>query len=290
MTTSSAMIINCSFYFGSFSESLSEVYTCRAAGISLTNNMLVIEGVSGNHLDGRENSDVLGFVSEIPMSGSNVMPRNLNGSFPNLLAIVWKHYNLKAISAEDLKPWPRLDVLALTHNSLTSLHSDVFKNSQRLQLIDLDFNNISNVGADLLSGLNNLKTFSFQYNVCDDFTATTPQEIQELSKRLEENCNADFTTETPPRTTDDTKECCLDSSITADILLIRTEVNDITEALKEIDQLRNEVKTLREQMSDVELLRTELKESVENIITMKNNITVISEIMNECQCNVQSMF
>jgi Leucine-rich repeat (LRR) protein len=95
---------------------------------------------------------------------------------------------LKTISADDLKQFPKLEILFLNMNKLVSLDGNLFQHTRKLQSVDFYANELEHVGENLLTGLENLKYASFQNNPCIDIYANTHQKVQELNDQLPIKC------------------------------------------------------------------------------------------------------
>ena len=104
------------------------VYKCQPFFISIGDSN-VLEGVRGNHLSAKNNSDVEAL--EIFAQNLPIFLKKIDSFFPNLIAIHWANSGLTSISAEDLKPFPGLRLLRLLYNRLTHIDSDLFKYTKK---------------------------------------------------------------------------------------------------------------------------------------------------------------
>lgn len=104
---------------------------------------------------------------------------------PNLLGFLWYDGNLATLTADDLMPFPELQMFGIYGNKLVSLDADVFKHTPKLELLYVTFNLLEHVGFGLLDGLNYLSHAYFQGNPCITFGAETPEAIQELKIKLQ---------------------------------------------------------------------------------------------------------
>lgn len=157
-------------------------YQCTYPKIIFTGSRAALEVVSGTHLSGKVNSDVRSVYVE--NQEIDFIPVFIEKFFPHLTGLQFYNTKLKAISAEDLKPFPNLKVLALPINNLVTLGDDLFKYTTNLQYIDFSLNQLQHVGSNLLESLEELREARFKSNPCVNFHATTPEQVLELKSKL----------------------------------------------------------------------------------------------------------
>lgn len=116
------------------------------------------------------------------------IPTNLAEFFPYLIAIELKDTHLIAISSNDLRPFPNLEIFISYHNNLVSLDGDLFKFTQKLRIISFYDNYIQKVGEDLLKNLTNLEHANFDKNPCTTLQAGNPDDMIELKVWLPIEC------------------------------------------------------------------------------------------------------
>lgn len=143
------------------------------------------------------------------------VPEELSEFFRNLDALWIDRSSLISISANDLRPFPRLVFLQLDDNQLTSLDGDLFAHTPNLQGMSFQWNKIEHIGHDLVTNLNNLTILLLQYNVCVDAWATTRAEVLSLGARLSDLCPPldDTTTEATTTTEITSGQCLCDEEI-----------------------------------------------------------------------------
>lgn len=191
-------------------------YTCYNPTIISDGNLTHVLNVTGNHPPGRNNSDVRAFFINANNHQFTLIPKGLERFFPALLAFGWERGRLSATAAEDLEPFPALQVFDVFYNSLTSLDGDLFRHTPNLGLVTFSLNLLEEVGIGLLDGLHNLTMAAFDGNPCIDMFAETPEAIQELKRRLEYQCSPLTTTTsttTDISTTIESEQCpmgCVD--------------------------------------------------------------------------------
>lgn len=163
-------------------------YICFVKVIESDGNLTHVLSVTGNHLFGRSNADVLGLSLNPDSTKFDHIPKGLENFFPNLLGFQWVNGNLQGVSADDLKPFRNLQIFRVYHNKLTSLDDDLFKHTSKLREISFSSNHLEHIGLGLLDSLNDLTSIYFSNNPCINFYATKPVEIQELKLKLKTQC------------------------------------------------------------------------------------------------------
>lgn len=183
---------------------LGDIYECNAI-VQSTGNEMILNDVTGDHLRGKSNLDVVGLV----VHDQNVtkIPGNITRTdlLPNIIAIIWRTSNLQTISAEDLEQFPNLKVLSIYQNQVTTLDGNLFTFTRSLKSIGFYKNNIRNVGEGLLNDLSNLEIVNFGANPCVNTQAATKQEISTLNLDLPRLCPMPLNPTEPPVTTTTTE-------------------------------------------------------------------------------------
>jgi hypothetical protein len=191
-----SVIINCNFRTSTWPNSLS-VYTCWSSTEN-TGNLRTIEGVRGNHLDGRSNLGVQAFRDD--SNKLQYIPINLANVFQNLKVIRVESSTLVQLSASDLKSFPNLAQLFIYRFMFTSIESDLFQYTKRLQIVHMSYGRLRNVGVNILNGLSQLTQVAFNGNTCIDCEATTPQMLAILKRELSSQCQPFSIYQTYPTT------------------------------------------------------------------------------------------
>lgn len=163
INNSRALVLNCNFQTVNWSV-VGSSYTCTGS-FQTVGDVRNVTGVTGNHLDGRNNSDVTAIAvsSQLLMAG---IPREIENFFPNLAILSFSYTNILQVTREDLKPFPHLRVLILFNNRLEKLDSDLFVDSPNLQYINLSQNRLRHLGPGVFKPLNNLSTLRLLDNIC----------------------------------------------------------------------------------------------------------------------------
>lgn len=207
-------------------------YTCHMSVID-SSNPTTLTDVLGFHTGGKRHEDVEGLYVQ-PELVLTRLPKNIEKFFPNLVMISWIDGVLNHVSAEDLKPFPKIRFLDFFNSNLESLDGDLFQHSQELQHINFGRNAIEFVGNGLLTGLDNLVNAGFHDNKCIDLNAENVLAMQELKLQLATKCSLISSESTTISTTSETSECS-----------VRCSINDETDQLKlELSELRQRVDAL----------------------------------------------
>lgn len=163
---------------------LGNCYTCEA--ISTSPESEILEDVSGVHQTGKSNED----VEFLKVSAGNLpfVPKRVVNFFKNLIALEIDSNAVFSISAEDLRPFPQLEYLALFVNNIESIDGDLFYFTPHLKCIALAYNRIQHIGHDLVTVMTDLQYLYFNGNICIDKNAVTRAEVEELGPQLSELC------------------------------------------------------------------------------------------------------
>jgi len=126
----------------------------------------VINAVSGTHLSGKTNDDVLAFHAYNKVI--EYFPKGLERFFKNLKAIRMLNGKFKQISQSDIKPFPSLVYLDANSNNIEILEDGLFDNHPNMQLVWFGGNKIFHVGKNIFNNMNKITYLSFQSNPCID--------------------------------------------------------------------------------------------------------------------------
>lgn len=189
IATSKAVEFQCGVFRNDIGwPSVGTTYTCWFGQVAVKNSSTSLESVQGKHLEGRKNADVKAISIYNDRTKMEKLPGSIEKFFPKLLVFRWIFGNIKSISSQDLKPFPRLKVLILGENKITSLDGNLFKNNLQLRRIEFWSNKISIVGKNLLGNLKDLTYADFRFNPCIKTWAETPKEIDDLKQELLDKC------------------------------------------------------------------------------------------------------
>lgn len=192
--TCSAISLKCAYAMGSY-DIIGHMYDCEAR-ILVGGEIDNVTNVYGTHQNGRVHENVLGLTIE----SQNMLffTTNVENHFPNIIAMNFGYNSLSHISNQHLRPFPELRYLSVINNKITSLESDLFSGLNSLKLIRFTNNHIKQIERNFLDSFV-LPNFSdgagemcFKSNVCVDITVTAEEDIVNLRKSLEENCEPEL--------------------------------------------------------------------------------------------------
>lgn len=175
---------DCAFHFFDVDIIKVNSYTCFASVTASESTS--VENVTGDHTSGNSNDDVEYFRLVNHLAA--VFPKGLEKFLPNLVYLRFSNSGMVSISAEDLRPFPKIIYLYVGANKFTSLDADLFSYNTRLQWINIDRCEIKTMGRGLLANLDELTFVDFQYNPCVDVVASNRDEVLELMGKLPTWC------------------------------------------------------------------------------------------------------
>lgn len=141
-------------------------YSCEAEVLFLGDARNVTE-VSNNHMEDRNNSDVLLLIiSEQPQL--TVVPRNIFEFFPNLAAMGFFNTSIEEITFQDLRGLRRLVQLELEDSGIAEIENDLFIDNLLMRSISFNSNRIQHIGHRTFNHLTGLTYLFLQDNMCID--------------------------------------------------------------------------------------------------------------------------
>lgn len=139
----------------------------RAESLVVTAANATVTSVNGN-----SSADANRHILSIQRQTLHYLPKGIAKLFPGLLSLDISDSNLKAVKQADLKPFNKLQELALVHNDLETLDDDLFAFNTELVFLNLAYNKIKIVGENLLTPLTKLQSALFNGNICIDAAGT----------------------------------------------------------------------------------------------------------------------
>lgn len=253
-----AIEFRCVFTINVPATGYEERYSCIPTVINRTESSS-LENVTGNHLPEKSNDDVQGLwisTQKLPF-----LPGGIADFFKNLDALTIQVSSLMSISANDLRPFPRLVILYLHQNKLTSLDGDLFKYTPQLKYVYLHYNQILHIGHDLVTNLNSLTRLFFQQNICIDRYAETRSAVILLGAQLSVLCPPLNVTTTTLRTTttgniDD--KCLCEEEIEELRVLNQQHNRDNEHQNREIERLTQQNAAFEKRLLEVEMKLLEI--------------------------------
>lgn len=163
-------------------------YTCFPATVTSDGVLTRVLSFTGDHLGGKRNNDVTGFIANNHQVDINQLPKDIEKFFPKLKVLGWDGGNISTLTAADLRPFPELRFFSIHTNKLVSIKSDIFKYTPNVKWVNFGKNQLLHVGYDLIDSLEHLTQAYFDSNICIDFYAENSEQIQELSTKLKDQC------------------------------------------------------------------------------------------------------
>jgi len=164
---SSTLNLECNFNMHSYAT-ISLVYRCEVTtNVSIKSpEDAVIESVSGTHMSGKSNDDVIAFNAESKVV--EYLPKGLEKFFKNLKVIRISIGQFKEISQLDLKPFPNLLYLQLDSNYIEILEDNLFVNHPNMQVVWFQSNKMLHIGKNVFNKMNKITWLGFGSNPCID--------------------------------------------------------------------------------------------------------------------------
>lgn len=234
---SSGVEFQCRFEDIYWGPAIGSTYTC-AATVTNVEDPTNVTNIVGNHLEGRNNSDVNGFYIEFEEILTTI-PNGIENFFADLEVFQWWFGNISTIDSTPFKPFPNLIYIELFINKLVSLDGDLFQYTPKLRQIGLHSNLLQHVGHDLMTDLTDLVDAGFLNNPCINVYANTPQQIEELNLQLPIQCPPLATTPDPLTTTISTtpepNECPDTCTLDENAQEMRARIEEFERRLSELE-------------------------------------------------------
>lgn len=224
-------------------------YTCDATVINSGSGIL--ESITGVHETEKNNDDVGQLY--INQQYLTSIPEGI-AEFFKYLDVIWIHYSsLMSISANDLRPFPRLLFIRLWGNQLMSIDGDLFKYTPQLRFVSFYLNRIEHIGHNLVTNLGNLTSLYFNQNVCINQSAVTRAQVLSLAPQLSVLCPPLDVTVTEATTTTEIilDQCLCDEEI-------RSLGNQVDSQNKKIEQQSEEIEQLEKRLLEIEMKLLEI--------------------------------
>lgn len=119
-------------------------------------------------------------------------PRGFEKYSTNIAAIYVHQSQLKVITANDLKPFPKLQALKLTFNLLTTLEPKLFASNPNLKSIYLNDNHLSKIFVDIFDYSDDKVHIELRNNDCiKNEGSTFLLNCNEIVRVITKNCQAE---------------------------------------------------------------------------------------------------
>jgi hypothetical protein len=174
------------------------IYICVLNSYSDEENK-IITAVYGNHRHKKTNEDVQLIHLNLVAKNLDYIPRGFEEFFPNLNAIGVNGGKITKLDGDELENYENLERFSIQNSQLEFVPGNLFSNNKKIKNISFFRSNIKYFGEGLLDGLNDLERVDFRFDFssrnCIHEIAETPSEIEQLKRKLRENCNDQKLTE-----------------------------------------------------------------------------------------------
>lgn len=168
-----------------FTEHRTLGYTCQVK--NLETYRIEIEGVIGDHLQGKTNEDVKFF--DATSKSLQFLPRFLHHTFPNLEHITFNGENFKEILRSDLTPFGKnLRSLSLVNTELEDLPEDLFEDTPNLGHLYLQSANLKHIHKSTFKAVKKLYFLSVNFP-CYKGEKTEPSNLENVYINLDIRCH-----------------------------------------------------------------------------------------------------
>lgn len=173
---------------------IDNVYFCNiATNLSKCAHVIDVDttvtSVSGTHLDGKTNADVVGFRAD--GKTVNYFPHGLEKFFtPDKIVFIniWSS-GLKEIHGEDLAPYTNVKFISFSDNDLEVIEPDLFKYNPKLEIIGFPKNKIKKVDTTVFDQLNGLVSLYMNKNACISKEVTrNRKKVLQLINEMKKKC------------------------------------------------------------------------------------------------------
>lgn len=192
-STTLAFELTCRYKTNTDWWAINDVYFCDLKfDLDIAKSNDVVTTVSGNHLDGKSNSDVVGFRA------SNkkllIFPAGLDKYFDAAkieFIAIWST-GLKEIHQSDLAPFKKMRILSLWDNDFEVIERDLLEFNPHIEYIGLGKNRIKFVDGNVFGHLKKLHTLHIDGNACiSRQVAGDRSGVLNLLDEIKEKCEFD---------------------------------------------------------------------------------------------------
>ena len=263
-----ALIFDCNFHSDRDWWVVGCVYTCYTT-VTLNQNIVKLEDVTGNHKIGKGNSDVEALHIENQKLIS--IPEAISKFFPNLSFIRIADSQLISISAEDFRSFPALRVFDVPGNVLTELDRDLFKFTPIIEYIYFGWNLIEHVEQGIFDQLGQLNFLSFINNPCINAGGNNRQLVLGLKEMLLSSCPPLASTTIMTTTVSTSTDFC--------------ELVCVSELQKQIDDQQTEIRMQNEKISKqnkkISEVLTKISDQDQQILNQSQNLPVLLDLIKQ---------
>lgn len=167
---------------------LGSIYSCQVRNtLAITSQEnAMVTSISGSHMRGKSNDDVLGFW--ITAESLHFFPQGLEKKFKNLQAISVYTSHLKQITQADLQVFPNLAYFESYANDIKELDQGLFDYNPNMKYISFASNGIAKVYPYTFDHLDDLIYLHLQSNICINTQGSSKAEVQKVIQQVNQLC------------------------------------------------------------------------------------------------------
>ena len=176
-------------------------YSCTVESFVATNDHVLIEKITGEHLSGKTDTDVENLYFEhqkVPylplgidqrfknlktMSVINSSVEHINNDalkMLNLIELTFEYNDIKDIAENTFQNLRQLKSLNLASNHIAKLHLNTFKNMNELKTLNLNWNQLESLDSGVFNDCKNLQTLYLRQNKLNIIDKTILDPLESL--------------------------------------------------------------------------------------------------------------
>jgi len=181
-----AITLTCTYSNSGYSGYAGTKYYCVASGFYVTTRNQVVTGVTGSHtVSGYTNAQVTAMY--IASQACYYLPSGLGNFFPNLLSLEFNSAQLKEITKNDLRQFPKLQYFVIMSNQIEQLEKDLFMYNPEITTIRIQNNaQLKRIHPEITLPLKKLSSTTFSGNHASCSTITTCYDLLQLFRDKED--------------------------------------------------------------------------------------------------------
>ena len=168
---------------------LPALYACNARVI-FSGDPRFVDGVSMNHLAGRNNNDVNGIL--IANLNLGFIPGNISNFFPNIITVNMVVCQISEIKQEDIKSFRQLQQFDVDQNKIREIPNGFFDENRDLKFISFSNNPMKHISFNVFDDLSSLERLHFGGNFCINTYGENRAEVLDLIFRVAVDCPPTF--------------------------------------------------------------------------------------------------
>lgn len=178
--------IKCEFQHAKILK-VKEIYKCKVQNLTITSAALQITSTEGDQKANKSSEDV--GVLLIENQVCHFLPKNLDKHFPGIYHLDVNNSELKAVTADDMEMFPRLQHLFIRNNQIEVLPHDLLRHNPLLTFVNFNRNRIRIIDPTTFDLLPQLVSLSLEGNICVDGFAMQDEALMEFKAEIARNCS-----------------------------------------------------------------------------------------------------